>query len=247
MRQETVAPWSGIELVRPLAGGARNEVVLAERGGQRFVVRRSTRAHPALEWELDLLSYLSNHGIGVPTLVPTDDGRRHVGGVLVNEFVDGHPPAGEGDWRDIVRVLTAVHDLTRGWPQRPGFASARELSVSGRGGDVRLDAMPPEAVRAVRAAWQPILTGTECVNHGDVGAGNALINDGGAVLLDWDEARVDVPWFDFALLPEDVPTGAPVDRETLVTAGVAWEAATCWVAEPEYGARRLEELRQRSG
>jgi hypothetical protein len=66
------------------------------------------------------------------------------------------------------------------------------------------------------------------------------------VLLDWDEARTDVPWFDFAM-PEDVDVPAPVDRQTLVTAGVAWEAATCWVPEPEYATRRLAELYRRLG
>jgi hypothetical protein len=61
-------------------------------------------------------------------------------------------------------------------------------------------------------------------------------------LLDWDESRVDVPWFDFAFLPEGVEAPSPADRDTLVTAGVAWEAATCWTPEPEYAARRLAEL-----
>ncbi|GGQ80283.1 hypothetical protein [Couchioplanes azureus] len=88
----------------------------------------------------------------------------------------------------MIDALATVHELTVGWPQGPGFASARQLLDLDRGGDVRLDAMPPEAVRAVRAAWQ----------------------------------------------------------QTLATAGVAWEAATCGVPEPEYAARRLAELSVRS-
>jgi hypothetical protein len=48
------------------------------------------------------------------------------------------------------------------------------------------------------------------VNHGDVGAGSILVAGQRATLLDWDESRVDVPWFDFAFLPERValPEGA---------------------------------------
>lgn len=247
LAEELAAGWSGVELSAPLAGGARNQVFLASRGGRRLVVRRSTRAPAALEWELDLLEHLADHGIRVPRPVTADDGRRHVGGVVVQEFLDGGQPHDRQEWRRVVAVLRAVHELTVGWPQRPGFASSRQLLVSTRGGDVRLDAMAPEAVRAVREAWRPVLTGPECVIHGDVGAGNILVDGSHVGLLDWDEARTDVASFDFAFLPEEIELPSTIDRQALVTAGVAWEAATCWVPEPEYAARRLTELYARLG
>jgi Ser/Thr protein kinase RdoA (MazF antagonist) len=242
LAQGMVAAWSGVELVAPLTGGARNQVLAARRGGQRLVVRRSIRSPAALDWELDLLEHLADHGISVPRLVPTDDGRRHADGVMICEFVDGHPPSRDDDWQGVVEVLTAVHQLTVGWPQRPGFASVGQLLIADTGGDVRLAAMPPEAVEAVRTAWQPVATGVECVSHGDVGSGNVLVDGDRVTLLDWDEARVDVPWLDFAFLPESVTVAVPMDRQTLRTAGVAWEAATCWMPEPEYARRRLAEL-----
>lgn len=168
-----IAAWPGVELVRALPGGHRNRVLLARRADRRLVVRRSVRSSASLDWELELLEYLSGHGVAVPRLVPADDGRRHVGGVLVQEFVDGHPPRDDDDWHRVVRTLTEVHRLTVGWPQRPGFASARELLVRDRGGDVRLDAMPAEAVRAVREAWRPVLGAPQCAIHGDQRAGRA--------------------------------------------------------------------------
>jgi Ser/Thr protein kinase RdoA (MazF antagonist) len=178
--------------------------------------------------------------------VPTDDGRRHSDGVLVHRFVEGRPPDSANDWRAVVDALARLHEATVDWPQRPGFGSIRSLAYDTRGGDVNLSAMPEPAARAVRDAWRPIADGPEYAIHGDVGRSNLLVNADGIALLDWDEARVDVPWRDFAALPYEIDVPVPYDRETLVTAGVAWEAATCWVVEPEYAARRLDELLQRS-
>jgi Ser/Thr protein kinase RdoA (MazF antagonist) len=69
----TLAAWAGLELVAPLAGGARNQVMLARRGDERLVVRRSGRSPAALDWDLDLLEHLAGQGISVPALVPADD------------------------------------------------------------------------------------------------------------------------------------------------------------------------------
>src|SRR5262245_20573936 len=186
-----VAAWPGLRPLRPLAGGARSDVVLAERSGLHFVVRRSGRAAPALEWELDLLAFLAGRGPypgdrWVPATVPAEDGRRHVDGVWVQEFVPGRPPSSADDWDAALRVLENLHALTTGWPQRPGFASARELLTVDRGGDVRLDLMPADAVAEIRDAWRPVVGGPECVNHGDVGAGNIIVTDRGIVLIDRD-------------------------------------------------------------
>lgn len=234
--------WRGVELVRRLAGGARSEVFLARRGERYVVVRRSRRCAAALRWEIELVEHLHANGVSVPVPLASDDGRQQVGGVVVSPFVEGRPPHDLRDWRRVAAVLGEVHELTRGRAQRPGFASARRLLRVGRGGDVDLDRMPVQAVAAVRAAWRPVLVGEECVVHGDAGPGNILVGDT-VTLLDWDEARVDVPWFDYASVPERAGPDTPVSRAAIHAAGVAWEAATCWGAEPGYAARRLEELR----
>lgn len=140
----------------------------------------------------------------------------------------------------MVDLLRRVHALTAGWPQRPGFASSRELLSTDRGGDVDLSAMPADDAALIRAAWRPVADDATCAIHGDFGGGNVLVRDGTAALIDWDESRVDVPAFECAHLPPDVPI--PENRLTVVRAGVAWEAATCWLTEPGYAARRLAEL-----
>jgi Ser/Thr protein kinase RdoA (MazF antagonist) len=241
MSATDVTAWRGLEPLRRLEGGVRNEVWLARRGSERFAVRRSGRSEAALEWELDLLAHLDMRGVAVPVPVPADDGRLHVGGVTVSRFFDGVAPRDDRDWRRIAESVAAVHECTIGWPQRPGFASARALLTASRGGDVDLDAMPTDATALVRRAWRLVLTGgSECVVHGDLGPRNILVNETALLLLDWDEARVDVPSFDLAGIPDSI-----VDESILETACLAWEVATCWRAEPDYAVECLAELRQR--
>ncbi|TDD64009.1 aminoglycoside phosphotransferase [Jiangella aurantiaca] len=242
-----VSAWRGLDLLEPLSGGARNPVFLARRGSERFVVRVSGRPAPALTWELDLLDHLAAHGVAVAEIVAADDGRRDHGGVLVHPFVPGRPPSTADDWRRVVAAAAAVHRCTPNWPQRPGFASSMALLTAARGGDVDLAALPDGAAELIRDCWRRLPPAPPAAVHGDLGAGNVLVDGERVTLIDWDESRVDVPWLDFAHLPEDVDVPVPMDRAHLVTAGVAWEVATCWVAEPEYAARRLAELRARTG
>jgi Ser/Thr protein kinase RdoA (MazF antagonist) len=227
-------PWRGLEPVRVLTGGARNLVVLARHGNRQVVVRRSTRPSVALEWELHLLEHLAEQGLRVPRLVPTDDGHSTADGVVVQEYLRGSPPRTSRDLARVVDALEMVHDSTVGWPQRPGFASSSDLLERETGGDVRLDAMPPELVRQVRQAWGAVQVGPQSVVHGDVGAGNVLVDGGSVGFVDWDEARVDVRWFDLAAIEAPRPLPDGLSSQVLTAAGLAWETATCWVAEPDY-------------
>lgn len=245
MERPRIAAWSGLELVRPLSGGARSHVVLARRGSAEYVVRNSRRSSGAIDWELDLQQHLAGNGVRVPELVPADDGRRHVDGVMVHRRLPGRPPRDVKDWIAVSSALRVLHEKTIEWPQRPGFASSRDLQTDERGGDVDLSGMPADAVALIRRAWRAVDHGPANAIHGDLGVGNVLIDDGDVGLIDFDESRVDVPWFDLAHLPSEVPVAAPVPRDQIITAGVAWEAATCWILEPAYAARRLAELRRR--
>jgi Ser/Thr protein kinase RdoA (MazF antagonist) len=240
-----LSAWSGVEVVRPLTGGHRNQVLLARRGTDQLVVRRCPRPAEAVRWEIELLAHLGARGFTVPAVVPADDGRPVVDGVVVSRFITGRPPRDAADWRRVVAVVRDLHAATTDWPQRPGFASSGRLLGTGAGGDVRLDAMPAAVRETVRAAWSAVQIGPSSVVHGDVGAGNVLVDGDRVALLDWDEARVDVAWFDLAFVPAEVPVEAPVPRHLLVEAGLAWEAATCWQIEPWYARRRLAELRVR--
>lgn len=237
--------WRQVELGAPLGGGSRNPVYRASRGTSELVVRVSARSEASLTWELDLLDFLAAQGVTVPVALETDDGRRHDNGVVVHKFIRGTAPRDRSDWQRAAATIGMVHDITRGWPQRPGFASAQTLLCSTQGGDVDFSTMPAPAAKLVRDTWRPLLDGDECVVHGDFGAGNMLVTDDAVALIDWDESRVDVPAFDFTNLPAgvDIPAGFG-GRQALLRAGIAWETATCWNVEPDYAQRCLAKLYQ---
>lgn len=243
--RDRLKAWGEVAIRARLSGGHRNDVLLADLHGRDVVVRQTSRRGETLAWELDLLEHLAAEGVGVPVLVPTRDGRRHVDGVVVQEYVPGDPPASQRDWDAVADTLRTVHALTAGWGQRPDFASSRVLLTQQRGGDVRLDLMPSEVVEQVRRAWAAVQHGDETVVHGDPGPTNIRILGSRVVLLDWDEARVDVPWFDVAHLPIDPQLPEGLDMRDVETAGIAWEAATCWASEPAYARRRADELAHR--
>lgn len=232
--------WGSVRVVGRLGGGNRNEVLEVRRGGQRLVARRSRRPDASLSWEVRLLEHLARQGIRVPVVVPAMDGRRHVDGVLLMQWMEGRPPQAE-DWPAVAETLRRVHEVTRDWPQRPGTASTRELLTVERGGDVDLGRMPVEAVAACRQAWAAVAGSVEAVVHGDPGPANIRVAAAGVGLLDWDEARVDVTDLDLAELPRsDLP---PPRLAAVRAAATAWETANGWTVEPSYARRQLTLLR----
>ena len=97
-----------------------------------------------------------------------------------------------------------------------------------RGGDVDLTAMPPALVARLRGAWASLPAGDEAAIHGDLHAGNLIWANTGPALIDWDEARRDLPAFD---LMGGGPADPPPDP-VLARAHLAWEVAVCWAREP---------------
>lgn len=233
---EILALWGRAEVIGSPGGGNRNTVLEIRIGQRRLAARKSRRNRASLDWEIALLDHLAGHGLRVPVAVAALDGRRHIDGVVVQTWLDGTPPT-DRDWPAVAATLRAQHALTARWPQRPGFASTRELLTADRGGDIDLSQMPAGAAAACRRAWTA-LTGTpEAVVHGDPGSANIRITDTGPGLLDWDEARVDRTDLDLAELP-----GSHLPPQRLAAARVAataWEAASGWIIEPSYARRHL--------
>jgi Ser/Thr protein kinase RdoA (MazF antagonist) len=239
---EVLTAWGDVELGEAMTGGNRSVVVSACLRGSRVVVRHGRRSEAALEWELDLMGRLRESGLVTPEVVPTLDGRRQVDEVNMLGFVQGRRPTTMADWERVAAYLVQLHELGRGVSQRPGFRSAGDLLTEERGGDVDLRVMPDGAVRRCRRAREALSGQPTTVVHGDPGASNVLITETDVVLVDWDEAWVDCPWFDLAALPDAASPLHGEQQRLAARAADAWEAAVSWQLEPDYARRRLQKL-----
>lgn len=241
MPWDALAHWGEDAVkVERFTGGVANEVWRVRVDGRLAVGRLGTRSDADLEWETELMLHLDRQGIAVPMPIPARDGRLFVDGLVVMTHLDGGPPQDEADWRRVAETLRAVHRVTQGWPQRPGWRSSTELLFAETGTRIDLGAMPPEAVARCRAAWARLAGRETSVVHGDNNAGNILVTADRVALIDWDEARVDVPDFDLAL-PHNAAGLVGGARDTAEQAAAAWDAAICW--QDDFSMRRLAEVR----
>ena len=229
------------ERIEPLSGGVANDVWLVRVGGKRSVARLGTRSNADLDWETRLLRFLDAEGIAVPVPIPTEDGRAFAEGLVVMTYVEGEPPETKKDWERVAVTLRRVHALTGDWTQRPGWRSSQDLLAAEQGTRIDLTRMPADGVRRCRAAWARLSGARTAVVHGDPNARNVRMTRDRVGLIDWDEARVDVPLLDL-VLPEN-GGGLSGDQAWIATqASAAWEAAVCW--EDDYARRRLQELQE---
>ncbi len=238
---EALERWGdGVARVEPLSGGIANQVFSVRVRDQLAVGRLGTRSDADLAWETELLCHLDRSGLTVPVPIPTTDGRLFADGLVVMTYVEGVAPDSETDWRRVAETLRRLHELTQGWPQRPGWRSSTDLLDVDTGTKVDLAAMPAEGVARCRAAWARLSGRETCVVHGDPNPGNVRLTAERVALIDWDEAHLDVPDLDLAL-PHNAAGLDDLTYDIASQASAAWEAAVCW--DDDYAVRRLAEVR----
>jgi len=242
MAWDDLAQWGkDARRIEPLAGGSSNDIWSVEVGGRRAVARLGRRSDADLAWEAELLQFLDRNGLTVPVPIPTLDGRLFVDGLVVMEYMEGRPPQTEADWRRVADVLRRLHELTQGWPQRPGWRSSADLLQVETGTRIDLAAMPSEAVARCRAAWRRLSGRQTAVVHGNpTNPGNIRVTADRIALIDWDEAHVDAPDLDL-VLPFNAAALEGVAHDMAAQASAAWEAAVCW--KDDYAVSRLAEVR----
>jgi Ser/Thr protein kinase RdoA (MazF antagonist) len=239
---DSLQHWGpGARRIEPLTGGVANDVWSVRVHGQLAVGRLGTRSDADLAWETGLLQHLHGNGLAAPVPIPAADGRLFAHGLVVMTYIDGGPPETEADWRGVADMLRRLHEITRGWPQRPGWKSSTDLLTNATGTKIDLSAMQPEAVARCRRAWSRLVGRETCVVHGNpTNPSNVLIANNKVSLIDWDEAHVDVPDLDL-VLPHNAAGLAGDAHDIAAQASAAWDAAVCW--GDDYAIRRLAEVR----
>src|SRR5687767_1216019 len=241
MGWEALRQWGDdVTRIEPLAGGVANDVWTLRVNRHRAVGRLGVRSDADLAWETELLARLDREGLTVPVPIPTADGRLFADGVVVMTYLEGGAPETAADWRRVADTLRQVHRLTPGWPQRPGWRSSIDLLHAETGTKIDLGAMPPEGVARCRAAWARLVGRQTCAVHGDPNSRNVRLTADRVALIDWDEARVDVPDLDL-VLPHNAAGLNDHAHDVAAQASAAWEAAVCW--DDEYAVKRLAEVR----
>lgn len=227
--------------IERLTGGVANDVWSVRVNGQLAVGRLGARGDADLAWETELLMHLNREGLTVPVPIPTMDGHLFADGLVVMTYVEGEPPESDTDWRRVADTLRQLHQLTQGWPQRPGWCSSTDLLRFDKGTKVDLNAMPPEGVARCRAAWTRLIGRQTCVVHGNPNnPSNVRVTSNRVALIDWDESHVDVPVLDL-VLPHNAAGLEGDELDIAAQASAAWEAAVCW--DDEYSVKRLAEVR----
>lgn len=239
---DALVAWGSGRVLARLHQQRGRDVRLVELDGERRVAALGAYSDAELDWELDLREHLGQVGVNVPRLVPTVDGRRRVGHLVVVEEVGGPPPGSPADWAAVVSTLRWLHRMTADWPQRPGRRGSGELIGVAGTDDLPLDALPSEVVDICRAAWQRVADWPTAVILGDVHAGNVRMSAAGPVLLDWSAARVDVPELDLAALPDAVSPLEGRRRWLAVQALAGWSAARSWPVDTERARRHLDRI-----
>ncbi len=221
MGWDSLQQWGDVEIVERLTGGVANDVRSVRINGHLAVGRLGKRSDADLAWETELLMHLDREGLAVPVPLSTTDGRFFVDGLVVMTYLEGVPPSSKADWQRVAATLRTLHQLTTGWPQRPGWRSSVDLLHTDRGTKVDLAAMPTAGVDRCRAAWARLADHDQSgvdqhsVIHGDANNfGNVLMTTDRVALIDWDEAHVDVPFLDL-VLPHNGGELNPQNSETL--------------------------------
>ena len=236
--ERALRQWGGFRVLHALTGGYRNAAFLVEHDDKQWVAKTSRRSEDALAWLTRVHDAAEAAGFVVPRLVSSPHWHLLENTFTLEPHLTGRPFT-TPELSSLRPYLERFHDLTRGFPQRPGFASSLDLLVAERGGDVDLNLMPAELVHTCREAWKLFQHEAQSVIHGDLNPSNLLWTADGVALLDWDESRVDAPSFDLlALNNRDALSAA--ERRALD----AWEVAVCWLIEPEHArtvAARLQD------
>jgi Phosphotransferase enzyme family len=215
-----LSAFGDVRLVRPLPGGHRNTVWLVETSAGLAVAKSTAHSADALAWLAPLHAAARTAGFVVPAFHRTGAGAILSEGWTVEDWQDG-PALTPADLPTLAPRLRALHAQASALPQRPGQHSLPDRAC------LPLPHLPAAVARLCRAALMPIADHPTTAIHGDINPSN-LIHTGsnGPALIDWDEARRDLPFLDFIQIA--------ATTQTEIRAHLACEIISGWAVEPAY-------------
>lgn len=193
--------------ITTMAGGLSGAGVhRVDANGRTFVLKisRSNESSDAWRTRLEILRLAADAGLA-PRVVHADTARRAVLNVFVTgmpfvaAYRDPHTHGAAVD--DLGRMLRRVHDLPV-----PADAVARDprevLAATwfGLAATAGIPAFVGDAVRRVLDETPPRSGRDAVLSHNDVNPGNLVYDEGRLLLVDWDAAGRNDPYFDLATI-----------------------------------------------
>ena len=193
--------------ISTIAGGLSGAGVhRVEANGRTFVLKISKSDEVIDAWRArsEILRLAADAGVA-PRVIHTDEARRAV----LSVFVAGKPfPAAYGDPRtrdaavdDLGRTLRRVHDLPA--PASADSRDPREVLAttwSGLSETAGIPAFVGDAVRRVLDETPPRGGRDAVLSHNDVNPGNLVYDEAKLLLVDWDAAGCNDPYYDLAAI-----------------------------------------------
>lgn len=202
----------------PLKGGHRGQVLASA----THVFKSTQLPDPALRWLDPVKAVARRAGFEVPEHLDTRDGQRSHRGWTCAPRLQLSAASPE-DLAEAQARIGWLHRQSREMPQRPGFLASTAYTHNAHGREVDLRILPPALAQACLRAFAALPKAPLCAIHADLHRGNlGRTPQGTLALLDWTEARLDLPLFDL-----------PPPDQISQTARMAWEMACCWHAEPQ--------------
>jgi thiamine kinase-like enzyme len=197
---------SSTTITKIAAGLSGAGVYRVDAGGQTFVLKISGAEEPLGAWrhKLHIRQLAANAGL-TPAVIHVDEVRR---AILTAFVVDRsfpaffwNPQTREAALAQLGRTLRRVHDLPV--PSAEFSRDRREFLRNLWSGSLAQFALPSfvgDAVRRVLSEEPPAADRAMVLSHNDVNPSNLIYDGENLLLLDWETAGPNDPWYDLAAI-----------------------------------------------
>lgn len=197
----------GTATITKIAAGLSGAgIYRVERNGEAFVLKVVGRDVPLDAWrnKLHFQQLAAQAGVA-PRIVHVDEARRAVLSIFVTDqsfpAFYGNPNTHEAALIQLAQMLRQVHKLPL--PPAQHSADPRDFLASiwlGLGGTFALPTFASDAVRDILTAEAPIRERGLVLSHNDVNPTNLIYDGNNPLLLDWEVAGPNDPFYDLATI-----------------------------------------------